>query len=471
MNNQDNINSFLDSMDDFENVPAEQAPSAKSVPFTPAAVWPGEEQTAPQQVAAPPVQAETAQPEVPTQPVIQQAVGTPVPQVQPTVTAAPAVQPEPVIQQPPVQPVAEQQPMLDPFEAAFKNAEQQSEKRMLDALAAKPAVFSYAKVKEEIEDRDATFEDLRQKYEADFPELSDSKTISWTVNYGKTTKSVSNPGSDKVYDIKAEIENSKAFKDALKKAKTDADKNPECTVKAFKKAQSKGEALSGFKEFCLTKADALKTEKPIVLLPSKDGRVYEQRTNEIGRFTAPTENIRELESITPSFEPALPKIPAHIFSKIMGFFKSISDELHYEVLVHILYDTQEKKYIIKVPKQRISHAAVNSEADEPYPERYIHVMDFHSHNTMPAVFSETDNNDEKETRLYAVAGRFDRTFPEITVRAGCAGKFIYLPPGEVFEGNFFGDFPKEWKENIRIAEEKPRRIIPHIRRFFGEERL
>mgnify|MGYP002771510625 CR=1 FL=1 len=56
--------------------------------------------------------------------------------------------------------------MLDPFEAAFKNAEQQSEKRMLDALAAKPAVFSYAKVKEEIEDRDATFEDLRQKYEA-----------------------------------------------------------------------------------------------------------------------------------------------------------------------------------------------------------------------------------------------------------------------------------------------------------------
>ena len=147
MNNQDNINGFLDSMDDFENVPAEQAPSAKSVPFTPAAVWPGEEQTAPQQVAAPPVQAETVQPEVPTQPVIQQAVGTPVPQVQPTVTAAPAVQPEPVIQQPPVQPVAEQQPMLDPFEAALKNAEQQSEKRMLEALAAKPAVFSYAKVR------------------------------------------------------------------------------------------------------------------------------------------------------------------------------------------------------------------------------------------------------------------------------------------------------------------------------------
>ena len=522
MSNQDNINSFLDGMD-FDSTPAEQAPSPQSVPFTPAAVWPGEE-PAQQTAAAAPVQAEpvpaappTAQPAAPQEviPTPAPAVQTPqIPQAAPAVQQQVITQAQPIVQQqvmpqqqpvvqeqvipqaqqvvPPVQPAAQQQPvaqtqpamqpaapdpapvqetMLDKFDMVMQNLEVQGEKRMLEALAAKPAIFSYAKVKENIEDRDSTFEDLRQKYEADFPELSDPKTISWTVNYGKTTKSVSNPGSDKVYDIKAEIENSTAFKEALKKAKTDAEKNPECIVKLFKKAQTKGEALSGIKELCLTKAEAAQTNKPIVLLPSKDGRVYEQRRNEIGCFTAPAENVREFEDIRAEFKMALPKIPAHIFSKVMGLFKSISDELHYEVLVHILYDTEEKEYIIKVPKQRISHVAVNSEAEEPYPERYIHVVDFHSHNTMPAVFSETDNDDEKETRLYAVAGRFDRTFPEITVRAGCAGKFIYLPPEDVFEGNFFGDFPKEWKENIRIAEEKPHRIIPHIRRFFGEERI
>ena len=48
--NQDNINSFLDSMDDFDSAPAAEAPSPQSVPFTPAAVWPGEEQA--QQTAA-----------------------------------------------------------------------------------------------------------------------------------------------------------------------------------------------------------------------------------------------------------------------------------------------------------------------------------------------------------------------------------------------------------------------------------
>ncbi len=524
MSNQDNINSFLDSMDDFDSAPAAEAPSPQSVPFTPVAVWPGEE-PAQQTAAAAPVQAEpvpaappTAQPAAPqeviptpaptvqtpqtpqavttvqqqvipqtqpivqqqampqAQPVVQQQV---VPPIQPVIQQQPMVQPQPVVQQPIMQPAAPdpapvQQPMLDKFDMVMQNLEVQGEKRMLEALAAKPAIFSYAKVKENIEDRDSTFEDLRQRYEADFPELSDSKTISWTVNYGKITKSVSNPGSDKVYDIKAEIENSKAFKEALKKAKTDAEKNPECIVKLFKKAQTKGEALSGIKELCLTKAEAAQTNKPIVLLPSKDGRVYEQRRNEIGCFTAPAENVREFEDIQAEFKMALPKIPAHIFSKVMGFFKSISDELHYEVLVHILYDTEEKEYIIKVPKQRISEASVNSETDEPYPDRYIHVMDFHSHNTMPAVFSGTDNADEKETRLYAVAGRFNRTFPEITVRAGCAGKFIPLNPEDVFEGDFFGSYPEEWKENIRhwgTEIKKPRHMGLRFKKVFGEDRI
>ena len=398
MSNQDNINSFLDSMD-FDSTPAAGAPNPQSVPFTPAAVWPGEEPTQ-QTAAAAPVQAEpvpaappTAQPAAPQevmptpapavqtpqtpqsapaiqrqvipqqQPVVQQQV---VPTVQPVVQQQPVAQPQPAIQPAAPEPAPVQETMLDKFDMVMQNLEAQGEKRMLEALAAKPAIFSYAKVKENIDDRDSTFEDLRQKYEADFPELSDPKTISWTVNYGKTTKSVNNPGSDKVYDIKAEIENSKAFKEALKKAKTDAEKNPECIVKLFKKAQSKGEALSGIKELCLTKAEAAQTNKPIVLLPSKDGRVYEQRRNEIGCFTAPAENVREFEDIRAEFKMALPKIPAHIFSKVMGFFKSISDELHYEVLVHILYDTEEKEYIIKVPKQRISEASVNSETDEPY---------------------------------------------------------------------------------------------------------
>ena len=188
---------------------------------------------------------------------------------------------------------------------------------MLETLAAKPAFFSYGKVKESITDKEATFEDLRQKYETDFPELSDGKLISWSVSYGKVTKQISNPASDKVYTVKTEIEKSKAFADGLKKAKTDAEKNPECVVKLFKKAQSKGECvLPSYKDFRLTKRDAVLSQKPIVLLPSKDGRIFELRRNGIGEFTVPAESVREFDKIEQGFKMSLPKIPAHIFSKV-----------------------------------------------------------------------------------------------------------------------------------------------------------
>ena len=165
MSNQDNINSFLDSMDDFDSAPAEQAPSPQSVPFTPAAVWPGEE-PAQQTAAAAPVQAEpvpaappTAQPAAP-----QEVIPTPAPAVQTPQTpqAAPAteqqvapqtqpivqqqvipqqqsvVQPQPVVQQPIMQqaapnPAPVQETMLDKFDMVMQNLEVQGEKRMLEA--------------------------------------------------------------------------------------------------------------------------------------------------------------------------------------------------------------------------------------------------------------------------------------------------------------------------------------------------
>ena len=483
--NQANINSFLDSMDEAsadqftaaENSFVSPAGNAQQqAPYSPAAVWPGTQPNEPVPQTTVQPTAPVPQPQVQNAPV-EQAIMQQASPTQTTPPAMPQTQPMQVITPPaaPTLNTGTQQSMLDPFEQALNAAQNQQESRMLETLAAKPAFFSYGKVKESIEDRETTFEDLRAKYETDFPELSDGKLISWSVNYGKVTKQISNPASDKVYTVKAEIEKSKAFTDGLKKAKTDAEKNPECIVKLFKKAQSKGEAvLPSYKDFCLTKQDAALSEKPIILLPSKDGRIFELRRNGIGEFTVPAESVREFDKIERGFKMSLPKIPAHIFSKVMGFFKSVSDNLHFEALVHILYDTEEKEYLIKVPKQKISCASVDSVTDEPYPERYIHVMDIHSHNIMPAVFSDTDNKDEKETRLYAVAGRFDRTFPEITVRAGCAGKFIPLAPEDVFEGSFFGEYPEEWKENItaaRAPQKSPRRFGIRFKRAFSEDRL
>lgn len=412
------------------------------------AVTPPEPQT-------PPVQAAQT-------PSVQPAVSQPVQTVaQPPVQAAPAVPQTP----PPAQTGAPQQTLFenalaqtpaaaenpDPFAAAMEKAKAQSEERLIGSFAEKEALFSYGKAKDPVTDRDITFEGLRQQYEADFPELAESKKVSWTVTYGKVTKAVTNPGSDKVYDLKAEIEKSKAFLEGIKKAKTDADKQPECLVKPRVTAKSKGEArIPAYKDYCISLEDARRSQKSIVILPSKDGRLYEMRKNDIGIFTAPAENLPEFPFVQTGFEMTLPKIPMHILMFILNFFEKLSDCCELEALVHILYDTVHKKYTMRVPKQELTHTSVHSVMEEAYPEHLIHVMDIHSHNTMPAKFSGIDDADEKATRLYAVVGRLDRVFPDITVRASCGGKFIPIRPEEVFETNFKAyPYPPVWDEQIK----------------------
>ena len=87
-------------------------------------------------------------------------------------------------------------------------------------------MFVYGKAKDPITDRDCTFEDLREKYESDFPELAESKKVEWSVTYGKETKTITNPGSDKIYDVKAEMEKSKKFIEGIKKANPKQRKTP-----------------------------------------------------------------------------------------------------------------------------------------------------------------------------------------------------------------------------------------------------
>lgn len=150
-------------------------------------------QNAPQ-AATPPTAAPVAQPSLFAQavaqtPVAQQQFVTPAP-VQTAPTQAP-IQQTPV-QQVPVQtaPAVIQDTPPTSFEDALAKAKAQSEGRLVDSFAEKATIFNYGKAKDEISDRDCTFEDLRQKYDGDFPELSESKKVSWSVTYGKVNKAL-----------------------------------------------------------------------------------------------------------------------------------------------------------------------------------------------------------------------------------------------------------------------------------------
>lgn len=447
-----------------QNAPAQPpAPAVQVQPTVQAPVSQTPQQTA--QPMQPPAQNAAPAPAVPQESLFEAAVAqTPIAAQAPTVQApasstpvAPAPVTNPPAEAPIQQTIAE---AADPFAAALASAKAQSENRLVESCVNREAIFSYGKAKEPITDRDFTFEDLREKYESDFPELAESKKVEWTVTYGKESKTINNPGSDKIYEIKAEIEKSKKFLDGIKKAKTDTDRNPECIVKPRIKAQSKGEVipLSSYKEFCTTLDDARKSDKAIVLLPSSDGRLYQMRKTPVGTFSAPVGKLPEFPDIIPGFQMTVPKIPMYLLLFIWDFFAGLSERYTLEALVHILYDTKRNKYTVRIPKQKLTHTSVDCVMEEDYPEHMIHVMDIHSHNVMPAEFSTVDDEDEKPTRLYAVMGRLDRVLPDITVRASCGGKFIPVEPADVFDIKSTSfPHPKIWDEKIELP--KPEDIL------------
>lgn len=315
------------------------------------------------------------------------------------------------------------------------------------ALDEKSPVFVYAGATETISDTSMTFDELRIEKARDFPELDDGKRVSWSVEYGKITKTVADPKGTSIGKMKSDIETSKEFQDSLKRAR---DKNPDCKIKPRVTAQSKG-TVPDYKGVFTTLEEAEAAGKVISIVPSQDGKVYEIRNTEMGRFITPVSGCELLSEVQAGFIPALPRIPSELLMQILAFFRHfVQNGTENEALLNIYWDKENQEFIVDAPEQVVTKISVDSQLSEKFAgERYIHYMDIHSHNTMNAFFSPVDDHDEKATRLYTVVGRLDGGMPEVKTRISNGGKFLEIDPAEVFEFAG-GSFPSEWTEHVSI---------------------
>ena len=342
----------------------------------------------------------------------------------------------------------------NPLEAEIAAAEEKDAETARDGLFSKLPVFSYAGVTEEVEDTSITFEDLRIAKSEDFPELDDGKRVTWTVEYGKISKPISAPKKTEIAKCKSEIEASKEFLDALKKAK---DKSPVCKLVPKVTAQSKG-AMPQYKGVFSSFDAAEQGGKMISLFPSGDGRVYEMRKTEMGRFITPVSETNAIQKVRAGFIPALPLIPAESLFYILRFFKYMAHMGSYEALANIYWDKQEEKFVIDIPEQTVTPTSVSGKISAEYnSDRYIHYVDIHSHNNMNAFFSKTDNRNEKAARVYAVVGKISGFFPEIKVRIANSRSFVEIDPSVVFESIVsVRNFPEQWKSAVLLEKETKR---------------
>jgi len=420
-----------DDTNPFEAALAQQAPPAEPAP-----------QPQPQPVPEQPAPQPAAQPAQPAAPVFQ----TVQPVQQPVQVSAPVEQ----------SPASAAPLDIDPLTAAMAEQEAKAGQKAAKSLFEKAPVFHYGSAREDIADPGMTFEELRIAKADDFPELGEGKRVSWTVEYGKITKTITDPKGSTIASVKAEIELSKPFLDALKKAK---DKNPDCLVKPRVTAQSKG--IASYKGVFPTLEEARSSDKAICLIPAGDGQVYELRKTELGEFIAPKNNVTDFEAVRAGFTPALPLVPMELLAQIVSFFRCyMSGRSEFEALAHILWDTQGQEFVVHIPPQKVGRAHIDADLSgtEFAGERYLHYIDIHSHNSMAAKFSPVDDADERATRIYIVLGHLEKFFPEISVRMSCGGSYVELDPGCVLE-SLGGVFPTEWRDNVELAEKRPAPVL------------
>jgi PRTRC genetic system protein A len=197
-------------------------------------------------------------------------------------------------------------------------------------------------------------------------------------------------------------------------------------------------------------------KKPVSVIASRTGQLFEIRELFIGRLVHPAHDIHELDDIEAGFKLAIPKIPGQYLEQIISFFRDYCDKYETEVLMHIYMDTHTNRYILECPYQVVNkHLVNNSNYDPLDPKRYKKIMDLHSHNTMEAYFSPTDNADEVNPILFGVIGRLDRE-PTMVYRVGVNGYFIELPVTHLFtefDVNNHVPYPDEWKNRVVIKGE------------------
>lgn len=112
---------------------------------------------------------------------------------------------------------------------------------------------------------------------------------------------------------------------------------------------------------------------------------------------------------------------------VCDFHKSLLDAFNWETRATRVWKAPNC-YRIKYPPQQRDATSVK------YATLPNTVVDIHSHGSMGAFFSNTDNQDEQGLRLYMVVGKLDTLFPEVRLRVGVYGYFRDIQLEEVFHG-------------------------------------
>lgn len=138
------------------------------------------------------------------------------------------------------------------------------------------------------------------------------------------------------------------------------------------------------------------------------------------------------------------RIPFEILKEFISISQYFSEKYGTEVHGDIYLKKDTNKFVLDIPKQQAHQLWVEvtesplETAEKVLEGNYIKCMEIHSHHSMSPFPSSQDDESERAPILYAIVGRIDKFFPEITVRTFDINndQHIKLDAAKIFEYPF-----------------------------------
>lgn len=151
-----------------------------------------------------------------------------------------------------------------------------------------------------------------------------------------------------------------------------------------------------------------------------------------------------------------PKIPGTMYDQIVALFKAVNARHKAEVLVY-LWTNEVGDMMFTIPKQWIggAHAdPVDERMTPPEGEGWRLYAHIHSHNTMSAFFSGTDDRSEQQDGiLYGVVGEITKSVPAAKFRVRMLGKWWDVKPEDAVAMTQppLPEVPEEWFRDLTVG--------------------
>ncbi|MBI3273802.1 MAG: hypothetical protein HYZ69_01525 [Candidatus Colwellbacteria bacterium] len=175
---------------------------------------------------------------------------------------------------------------------------------------------------------------------------------------------------------------------------------------------------------------------PVYYIIAANGQFLHKKLSWV-EATIPVKRISILEDQKTEAHVLLPPIPRLILAKTVEFFRKVYAEYRSEAIILLHYNKETLCWDMSIPRQNVSASAISDYDKTQRIERYACMGTIHSHASMRAFHSGTDQRDEAEC-----ADGIHITIGDINLNNGFS-----MDVEAVVNGNRFG-MEVEWCDGI-----------------------